>query len=253
MPKHVVRPGDTLKDIAKKHKVNMQNLSIANSHLESLEQLKIGDLIFIPDSTDGAFCQIEPQSLKSQLLTMIGISPRQIQEHYKLYQGYVSRVNEIRVKMRTADRLNANSTFSSIRGLKLSETYALGGYKLHEIYFGNLGGRGGTASGAILQAIVKDFGSYEFWEKDFKATALASRGWVMMGYDCNDRHLHNYGLDSHDSGNVVGFEPLLVVDVYEHAYFIDYGTNRSSYLEALFGNIDWFVVNSRWENIIKKI
>ncbi|RYD04741.1 hypothetical protein N752_12505 [Desulforamulus aquiferis] len=150
--------------------------------------------------------------------------------------------------MRTADRINANSTFSPIRALKLSETYALGGYKLHELYFANIGGRGGGASGSIFEAIVRDFGSYEFWEKDFRATAIASRGWVILGYDYNDKHLHNYGLDAHDSGTVIGFEPLLVVDVYEHAYFIDYGTNRFSYLDAIFGNIDWYVVNSRWEN-----
>lgn len=249
MPRHVVRPGDTIKSIIKKYNVPLNDLTIANSHLENLERLKPGDVVYVPDYSDGAFSIIKSRSLKPHLLTMIGISQRQIQEHYKLYQGYVSKTNEVRIKLRMADRSDANSTYSNIGALKKSETYAVGGYKLHELYFENLGGGGGTASGAILEAIVRDFGSYDFWEKDFRATGLASGGWAILGYDYDDSRLHNYGQDAHNVGTVIRFEPILVMDVYEHAYFLDYGTNRASYIDAFFRNIDWLVINSRLANL----
>lgn len=251
MPKHVVRPGDTLKNIAKKYNVGLPHLCAANSRLDGHDSLQPGDVIFIPDLADGTFAYADPLNLKPQLLTMMGISPRQIQEHYKIYQGYVVKTNEIRHKLRSSDRNDFDTSYSSIRSLKISESFAVGGYKLHELYFENLGGRGGKAGGSLFETIVRDFGTYDFWEKDFRSTALSYRGWVILGYDYNDKHLHNYGLDSHDQGLVIRFEPLLVVDVYEHAYFIDYGTNRASYLDALFGNIDWTVVNTRWQNIEK--
>jgi Fe-Mn family superoxide dismutase len=248
MPRHVIRPGDTIKAIAQKSKISINNLTIANTHIDNFENLRPGDVLFIPDYSDGTFTAIEAKTMKTQLSTMLGFSPRQIQEHYKLYLGYINKTNEIRAKLTSMVQAEANSIYSDYRSLKLSESFAVGGYKLHELYFENLGGQS-AASGVILEAIVRDFGSYEFWEKDFRATALASRGWVILGYDYDDCHLHNYGQDLYDVGPVVRFEPLLVMDVYEHAYFLDYGTNRSSYIDAFMRNIDWLVVNSRLANI----
>lgn len=247
MPRHVIRPGDTIKAIVKKYNVSFSNLSITNTHLENLDRLNPGDVIYIPDPSDGTFSLIETRPLKTQLLSMIGFSPRQIQEHYKLYQGYINKTNEIRTKLRSLEHGESNSTYSDLRSLKNAETYSVGSYKLHELYFENLGGKGGPATGGMLEAIVRDFGSYEFWERDFRATGLASRGWVILGHDYDDGHLHNYGLDS--PAPVVRLEPLLVMDVHEHAYFLDYGTNCASYMDAFFRNIDWLVVNSRLANL----
>lgn len=248
MPRHVVRPGDTIKAITKKYNVTHQNLALANTHLENLERLNPGDVVHIPDNSDGTFSILEAKTLKPQLLTMIGFSPRQIQEHYKLYQGYINKLNEVRTKLRSINPDDVSSTFSNFSTLKSAESRLVSNYKLHEIYFENFGGKGGIASGALLEAIVRDFGSYDFWLKDFIAIGLSSDGWAFLGYDYDDSHLHNY---IQDANNTIPtrFDPLLVLDVNEHAYFLDYGTNRKSYIDAFFRNIDWLTVACRFSNI----
>ncbi|ABO50618.1 manganese and iron superoxide dismutase [Desulforamulus reducens MI-1] len=205
--------------------------------------------MYIPDCSDGTFCPIEARSLKPQLLSMMGFSPRQIQEHYKIYQSYITKTNEVRMKLRSIDMQGSNSIHSSYRSLKIDESQTVANGKLHEMYFDNLGGNGRTAIGKVLEIIVKDFGSYEFWERDFRSTGLASQGWVILGYDFDDCHLHNYTQGAPDVVPIVRFEPLLVLDVCEHAYFLDYGTNRNSYIDAFFRNIDWYTVNSRLQNL----
>ncbi|GAB6157721.1 hypothetical protein JCM39194_09210 [Desulfotomaculum varum] len=247
MPRHVVRSGDTIKNLAKKYNVSFSNLTLANSHLKNLEQLNPGDVIYIPDAADGTYSLVKSLPLKMQLLSMIGFSPRQIQEHYKIYTCYVNKINEIRLQLRSLEQSESSAIFSQLRTLKDAENYTVSSCKLHELYFENLGGKGGPAAGAVLEAIVRDFGSYEYWEKDFRATGLASRGWAIMGYDYDDGHLHNYGLDY--QGMLLRIEPLLVLDVHEHAYFLDYGTNCASYIDAFCRNLDWSAVNNRLANL----
>lgn len=174
-----------------------------------------------------------------------GLSAKQLKEHHDvLYAGYVKKVNEIRAKFGATDRAEANQTFSLIRELKLEESFALNGVKLHEGYFDNLGGDG-MPSGAILQLIKEDFGgSFESWAEEFRALGLAARGWVVLAYDWDDRKLRNYICDAHNQGGIWGCSPLLILDTYEHAYFIDYATGRKAYIEAFMKNVDWKFVNS---------
>lgn len=173
-----------------------------------------------------------------------GISKRQINEHHDvLYAGYVRKTNEIRSKLKAADLAEANPTFSFIRELKLEESFAINGVKLHEGYFDHLGGDG-VPSGSILDLITEDFGSFEGWEREFKALGIASRGWVILAYDWDDGKLHNYLCDFHNQGGVWSCTSLLILDVYEHAYFLDYATARKSYIEAFMKNVDWTFVNS---------
>lgn len=177
---------------------------------------------------------------------MPGFSERQIQEHHGvLYTGYVNKLNEIRKLLQSADTAKANQTYSDLRALKIEETFALNGIKLHEAYFDNMGGPGGKASGQALEWLERDFGSYETWERDFKATGLAVRGWVVLAYDLEEKKLHNIGNDSHNLGPVWNAVPILVMDTYEHAYMIDYGVKRPPYIEAFMNIIDWDVVNNR--------
>lgn len=184
--------------------------------------------------------------LKPSTLTMRGISKEEIDQHYGiLYKGYVNKLNEIRNKLENVDLSAANQTYSDLRGLKTEETFALNGAKLHEWYFDNLGGPGGKAHGRILELIERDFGSYERWEAEFKAIGLAVRGWVVLAYDLDDQKLHNYGQDAHNIGVPWGAYPLLILDVYEHAYGIDYGVKRAPYIDAFMNNIDWDEVNRR--------
>ncbi|MBI2954748.1 MAG: superoxide dismutase [Chloroflexi bacterium] len=173
-----------------------------------------------------------------------GISARQIDEHFDvLYKGYVNKANEIESKMPTVSPTEANATYSALRELKKEEVFAIDAIRLHEKYFANLGGDG-VSKGNILNLITEDFGSLENWETDFRASGVSGRGWVVLAFDWEDNKLHNYMTDIHSEA-VWDCAPLLIMDVYEHAYFIDYGTNRKAYIDAFMKNVDWDVVNHR--------
>lgn len=173
-----------------------------------------------------------------------GLSERQLSEHHDvLYAGYVKKVNEIRAKLPNTDKSTANGTYAELRELKLEEGFAINGVKLHEAYFDDLGGNG-KPEGEIKKLIEADFGSYEKWEEEFRALGLCSRGWVVLAYDMDDKKLRNYIADVHNQGGVWNAISLLVLDVYEHAYFLDYATGRKKYIDAFFQNLDWKHVNS---------
>lgn len=175
---------------------------------------------------------------------LAGISRRQIDEHFDvLYKGYVNKINEITTALEGADLSKANATYAPFRELKREEVFTANAVRLHEAYFENLA-PGQTCSGTILDLINEDFGSYGAWEPEFKALGMSARGWVMLGYDWMDMKLHNYLSDIHSDG-VWAVSPLLVLDVYEHAYMIDYGTARAKYLDAFMKNINWEIVNAR--------
>lgn len=168
-----------------------------------------------------------------------GLSEKQLAQHHDvLYAGYVKKTNEIRKALETVDKSTTNATFSQLRELKVEETFALNGVRLHEFYFDNLGGKN-DASGTIADWIKEDFGSIEAWAEEFKACGIASRGWVVLALDLEEGRLHNFVSDLHNQGGIWGAVPVLVLDVYEHAYFIDYATNRKDYIAAFFKNIKW--------------
>ena len=176
-----------------------------------------------------------------------GISMKTHQNHYTLYKGYVAKVNEIRGKLAalgTPDPTKANQTYSEIRELKVEYSFALGGVKNHELYFNHLGGKGGEPTGMIGELITKAFGSYANWKADLKATGIGARGWVWLAHDYTDNSLFNYIGDSQNTYPVWNATPLLGLDVYEHAYFLDFGTKRPDYIEAFCNVIDWDAVNA---------
>lgn len=174
-----------------------------------------------------------------------GLTERQLAEHHDvLYAGYVKKINEIRQKLKAVDRAAANATFSDLRELKVEETFAMNGVVLHEGYFDNMGGKGAaSATGKIQEWIERDFGSFDAWRQEFEAMGIAARGWVVLAFDMNDGRLHNYLCDVHNQGGVWNCVALLILDVYEHAYFLDYGTQRKKYIEAFMNTIDWEHVN----------
>lgn len=172
-----------------------------------------------------------------------GLTLKMIQEHFKLYQGYVKKSNEVQTKLQTADKSEANGVYSYIGELKRQETFAVNGMKLHEVYFGQLNGSG-SPSGDIVKMIEDDFDSVDTWKEDMVATGLSARGWAILCFDFRDNKLHNYGADGHNVGAVWGAIPLIALDVYEHAYFMDYGVNRKDYINSFFKNLDWDYVNA---------
>ncbi len=171
-----------------------------------------------------------------------GISLRTLQEHFKLYEGYVKKTNEIQKKVLEADKSEANGVYSFIGELKRQETFAVNGMKLHEVYFAHLGGDG-EPNGELVKMIERDFGSMDAWKEEMLATGLSARGWAILAFDFKDDCLHVYGADAQNVGAVWGAAPLIAMDVYEHAYFIDYGTNRKEYVNAFFKNLDWGFAN----------
>jgi Fe-Mn family superoxide dismutase len=198
--------------------------------------------------------QIIAKPLKDRLLAMDGISENQIREHYTLYEGYVKKINEVREKLkniRPEELQAANQSYSYLRALKVAETFAANGVTLHEDYFGNLGGEGTKAISRVEHEIKKRFGSVATFKNYFSACGMAVRGWVTLVWDHFTNSLRIYGSDVHDFGSVWRATPILVMDVYEHAYMIDYGVKRPPYIEAFVKNIDWEEVARRLEAVVK--
>jgi Fe-Mn family superoxide dismutase len=187
--------------------------------------------------------EIAARELKPALLEMDGISRASVEAHYKLYEGYVNKRNEILKKLGDVDLSAANQVFSDVRALKVDLTFALGGVKNHEIYFEHLGGGGGNPDGAIGELVARDFGSVEAWRADLKATGMAGRGWAWTAYDWDEQRLFNYVGDAQNSFPIWNATPLVALDVYEHAYFLDYQTDRAGYIEAFFRNLEWETIN----------
>jgi superoxide dismutase, Fe-Mn family len=187
--------------------------------------------------------EIIARELKPSLFELDGISRESVEAHYKLYQGYVNKRNEILEKLGGVDLGSANQVYSDVRALKVELSFAIGGIKNHEIYFEHLGGEGGEPGGPIGDLIKRDFGAIADWRADLKATGMAGRGWAWTAYDWDEGRLFNYVGDAQNTFPIWNATPLVALDVYEHAYFIDYGTDRGSYIDAFFNNLDWTTVN----------
>ncbi|HCN20288.1 MAG: hypothetical protein A3G17_05785 [Planctomycetes bacterium RIFCSPLOWO2_12_FULL_50_35] len=181
---------------------------------------------------------------------LTGISKKTMDIHHgTLYTGYVNKSNAIEEGIKKADKAGANATYSEIGELKRQQSFAVNGVYLHEAYFNCLGGDG-KPTGALVDWIKRDFGSYENWEADFKAAGMAARGWVILAYDFHKRKLCNYSADVHNQGGIWGCASLVVLDVYEHAYFIDFGANRKGYIDAFMANLNWKAVNETHKVLI---
>ena len=178
-----------------------------------------------------------------------GISEKTMTEHYKLYEGYVKKANEILEKLKSVDKTTANQTYSDLRELKLELSFAIGGIKNHEVYFGHLGEQGGEPSGALAEMIVRDFGSFANFKDDMKQTGIAARGWVWLAYDWTTKKLFNYLGDAQNTYPVWDATVLVALDTYEHAYWMDYGTGRAAYIDAFFKNMNWNVVEEKFKMI----
>ena len=187
--------------------------------------------------------EIRPRELKPALLELDGISRASVEAQYRLYQGYVNKRNEILGKLAAADLGSANQVSSELRALKVELSFAIGGIKNHEIYFEHLGGGGGDPKGAVADLIRRDFGSAEAWRSDLKATGMAGRGWAWTAYDWDEGRLFNCIGDAQDTFPIWNATPLVALDVDEHAYFLDFQTDRGAYIDAFFDNLDWAVVN----------
>ncbi|MDO8425258.1 MAG: Fe-Mn family superoxide dismutase [bacterium] len=185
---------------------------------------------------------------------LIGISAKAMEIHHdKLYVGYVKKMQEIGEKLKAlVDRPEAlegaNQTYSELRALRDGETFAANGVYLHEHYFNVLGGDG-TPTGTLVDAIAEKWGSLERFVQAFSATGMAVRGWVVLAWDTHLGRLKIYGADAHNQGGVWGAIPVLVLDVYEHAYFMDYGSDRKAYINDYWKNLNWAAATAAFERV----
>jgi Fe-Mn family superoxide dismutase len=180
------------------------------------------------------------------LIGIPGFSETLLKNHFTLYQGYVTNTNKVLDAL--AQVLKDGKTAApEYAELKRRLGWEFNGMRLHEYYFENLGGKAGfDAGGKLAKSIVESFGSYELWEKDFKATgAMRGIGWVVLYQDPANGRLINFWINEHDVSHPASGRPILVLDVFEHAYMLDYGLKRADYIEAFFKVIDWQVAEAR--------
>ncbi len=177
------------------------------------------------------------------LLGTKGFSDQLLKNHFTLYQGYVTNTNKAAdaIAVFTKDGKTSTSEYAE---LKRRFGWEFNGMRLHEYYFENIvkDGKAIDKTTNLYKKIVSEFGSYENWEKDFKATgAMRGIGWVILYYDVLEGRLFNTWINEHDVGHLCGALPLIIMDVFEHAYMIEYGLKKADYIEAFFKAIDWTI------------
>lgn len=181
-----------------------------------------------------------------KLIGMEGFSDILLKNHLVLYQGYVTNTNKILETLEIMLKEDKTYTFEFAE-LKRRLGWEFNGMRLHEYYFENLGGNGQfNKNQQVVKKIIESFGSYERWEKDFKSIGvMRGIGWVVLYQDILSKKLINFWINEHDVSHPVGCNPILVMDVFEHAFMIDYGLKRVDYIEAFFKNINWNIVEMR--------
>jgi Fe-Mn family superoxide dismutase len=182
----------------------------------------------------------------SKLIGMEGFSNTLLNNHFTLYQGYVTNTNKL-TDILAAMLKDGKTGTPEYAELKRRFGFEFNGMRLHEYYFENLGGKGALdKSGALAKKLAAAYGSYDAWEQDFRATgAMRGIGWVVLYQDDVTGALFNQWINEHEVGHLAGCRPILVMDVFEHAYMIDYGLKRADYIAAFFKNINWKAVESR--------
>ena len=178
-----------------------------------------------------------------------GLSDAQLSAHFKLYEGYVKKINEIEEKLMTVDKSLANYSFGEYSELKRREAVAFNGTYLHEMYFENMVGTPTEASAALKAAMEGSFGSLADWEKDMRASAGSTPGWVLLTFNKMDKKLHHYIMYEHHMNYPVHQVPLMALDCWEHAFMIDYGIDKPSYLNTFVKAIDWKVLSERFAQL----
>lgn len=182
----------------------------------------------------------------SNLVGIEGFSETLLKNHFTLYQGYVANTNRLLDSLALMLKEGKTGT-PEYAELKRRLGFEFNGMRLHEYYFENLGGKAVmNKSERLGKKLAEDFGSYEDWERDFKGTGtMRGIGWAILYQDNITGRLINQWINEHETGHLAGGIPILVLDVFEHAFMIDYGLKRADYIETFFKNINWDKVGSR--------
>ena len=197
------------------------------------------------DLQEALVIQAKPFSVPTESL-----SGENIKNHYALYELYIADFNSISAQLDTVDRQDASSNRSNLRSLKIDEVYNLNAAYLHELYFANIGDLQSeiTMDSLSFMRLERDFGSFDAWQMDFLACAQAARcGWVVTGYNVYTQTYMNYVIDLHSIQVPIGVIPVIVMDVWQHAYYRDYLKDAKSYMNAMMKQLRWTVIESRFE------
>lgn len=194
----------------------------------------------------------QPKNFDYLLGTLKGISDKQLQAHFGLYNGYVKKLNEIDEKLEKADPSAANYSFNEFSELARRRVVPFNGTFLHELYFENLSGTPSTVSGALKKELEKSFGSYDRFLSLMKGCASSTPGWVLLVWNTHQNRLSMDVVYEHHLGLSADSQVICALDCWEHAFMIDYGTNKGDYLKAFMDNLNWNVVNKRFDNVQKK-
>ena len=179
------------------------------------------------------------------------VSRKQYEDHITLYEGYVTMTNLTDKTLAMQPEYNtANASGGHYRGWKKTETYAINGIILHELYFQNLGNTSGMPGIKMRNIFNRYYGGFEKWKEDFTACAKSARGWCILAYEQRTGICRNILLDVHDEGQIATAYPIIILDMYEHAYFLDYGTDKASYINRFISNIPWDTVEKRASVVI---
>ncbi len=191
---------------------------------------------------------LEPIQLDNRLFEMDTISGDTMTEQQQIYERFVTRYNDIVTVLGQVKRApeHSSSTYSPLRVLKVELTFALGGVRNHELYFKQLGGNGDKPTGELAKQIDQWFGSFDEWYNDMLCTALTSRGWAWLAWDRDGQQLVNCAGDTNNLYPIWNAAPLIAIDMYEHAYFLDFKQDRQKYVEAFLACLDWQVIEERF-------
>jgi Fe-Mn family superoxide dismutase len=192
----------------------------------------------------------QPRPLPFDPAKLNGLSEKLMRSHYdNNYSGAVKRLGQIETQLAA---LTKDAPGFQLKGLKNEELIATNSVILHEEYFGNLGGDG-KASGSLQQGIARQFGSFDRWDQDFRAVAGAlggGSGWAILSFNFNDGKLHTYSAFDH-TDNVAFGRPILVADMFEHAYQMDFGAAAAKYVDAFMLNVKWDECSRRYDEAVK--
>lgn len=193
-----------------------------------------------------------PRPLPFNPAKLAGLSEPLIRSHWENnYSGSVKALNVVQTRLASAMEDPAFPA-SIYAGLKREELNRLGSVVLHELYFENLGGNG-RAGGEVSKGLASSFGSFDAWEAEFRRTAMSlagGSGWCVLTYHPHTNELRNQWAPDH-LHSIIGGTPLLVLDMYEHAFHIDYGAAAAKYVDAWFANVDWEIVDNRYRNALR--
>ncbi len=193
---------------------------------------------------------VEAKDYSYLLGNLEGFGDELLKQHFELYNGYVKSVNEINTKIAQLTQKKGNPSYSEYRSLLSFKAFPQNGVVLHEFYFSNLSSKKTQPSEKLLHFINQEFNSFDKYINDLKEAAKCTRsGWVILSYDERQIKIQHSVIDLHDEHVPLLNIPLLVLDVWEHSYTLDYGINKAAYLDAFINNIDWEQVSKRLENV----